>query len=124
VSLKNKKLIAIIEDDAVLRRGLKRFFTKESYFVIDFEDGEKAADEILLSKPDLILCDYKLPGANGVEVLKKLRANGIETPFLLMTGYFTDQVQDSARKNGVDGTLEKPIDLLLLKVSCQKIMKR
>ncbi len=122
MSIKQKQVV-IIEDDAVLRRGLRRFFDKERYAVIDFENGEDAAIKLLRETPDLILCDYKLPGVNGLEILQALRHEGINTPFLLMTGYFSDEVRENAIKNGATQTLEKPIDLNLLKDSCQKLFK-
>ena len=109
------KLIAIIEDDAVLRRGLKHFFEKQHCDVIDFEDGAEASKEIQNSKPDMIFCDFNLPGANGLEVLKTLRGAGNKIPFVLITGYYSDELAEDAKRNGATATLEKPFELEYLR---------
>ncbi len=117
---KRKKQIVIIEDDAVLRRGLRRVFLKENFEVFDFEDGKHAFEQIELSTPDLILCDYKLPDTNGLEILKTFRKSDKKTPFLLMTGYYKEEISRSADQNGANVVLEKPLDVETLKSYCQK----
>lgn len=120
---RQQKQIVIIEDDAVLRRGLKRVFVKENFEVFDFEDGEHGFEQIKSATPDLILCDYKLPDTNGVELLKELRKSDKKTPFFLMTGYFKEEVSKEASANGADQVFEKPLDLNLLKSFCHKALK-
>lgn len=120
---KHRKQIVIIEDDAVLRRGLRRVFLNEDFEVFDFEDGEHAFKQIKLSKPDLILCDYKLPDTNGIEILQKIRATDNQTPFFLMTGYFKKEISMAATANGANQIFEKPLDLISLKESCCKALK-
>ena len=118
-----QKQIVIIEDDAVLRRGLRRVFIKEDFEVFDFEDGEHGFEQIGISTPDLILCDYKLPDTNGVEILKELRKSDKKTPFFLMTGYYKDEVSNLATANGANEVLEKPLDINNLKKSCRRVLK-
>ncbi len=117
-----QKQIVIIEDDAVLRRGLRRVFVKEDYEVFVFEDGKHGVEQISLATPDLILCDYKLPDTNGVEVLKSVRETDKSTPFFLMTGYYKDEVFNQATENGANEVLEKPLNLQDLKESCRKAL--
>ena len=114
----NRKLIAIIEDDAVLRRGLSRFFRKENCEVIDFENGLEASVALNDTKPDMILCDYDLPGLNGLEVLRGVRNAGKKTPFFLITGYYTDELSEKADNSGATAMFEKPIDLETLRNCC------
>jgi DNA-binding response OmpR family regulator len=75
--MQNKKII-IIEDDKVtngfLRKALSEFYTSvESYY-----DGQSGLDAIHKEKPDLILLDLMMPGLNGFDVLKDLKANSPE----------------------------------------------
>ncbi|MEZ5426223.1 MAG: response regulator [Pyrinomonadaceae bacterium] len=116
---KAARQIIIIEDDPVLRRGLRRIFSGENHRVFDFGDGKTARDQIRRCPPDLILCDYKLPDTNGLEILRWLKKNGKKTPFILITGYFKEEIADQARKNGAGEVLEKPLDLKLLKKVCR-----
>lgn len=68
----NKKVI-IIEDDKVtngfLRKALSEFFTVQSYY-----DGQSGLDAIHAEKPDLILLDLMMPGVNGFDILKDIKA--------------------------------------------------
>lgn len=118
-----QKQIVIIEDDAVLRRGLRRVFLKENFEVFDFEDGRHGFKQIALSKPDLILCDYKLPDTNGVEILKEVRKTDKKTPFFLMTGYFKEEISNQATESGANKVLEKPLNLKLLKNYCRNALR-
>ncbi len=120
---KVQKQIVIIEDDAVLRRGLKRIFTGENYEVFDFENGKNAFEQINRSKPDLILCDYKLPDTSGLEILKCVRKTDRNTPFFLMTGYYKEEISNTATAAGADEVFEKPLDLNMLKDFCRKILQ-
>ena len=119
-----QKQIVIIEDDAVLRRGLKRVFIKEDFEVFDFEDGKHGFEQIKSATPDLILCDYKLPDTNGMEILRKLRKSDKKTPFFLMTGYYKDEVSAQATESGANEVLEKPLNLSHLKSLCNKTLKK
>ncbi len=121
---RQQKQIVIIEDDAVLRRGLRRVFVKEDFEVFDFEDGKQGFEQISLSKPDLILCDYKLPDTNGVEILKEIRKSDEKTPFFLMTGYYKEEISNLATANGANEVLEKPLDLIHLKGLCRMAVKK
>ncbi len=119
----NQKQIVIIEDDAVLRRGLKRLFDNENYLVLDFGNAKSAIAQIQKVFPDIVLCDYKLPDLNGLEVLKFIRKSDQKTPFFLMTGYYKDDIFRSATANGANEVLEKPLDLKMLKSICRSAFK-
>jgi len=115
----DSKLIVIIEDDAVLRRGLRRAFVKENYRVASFADGSTVFENFRDEKPDLILCDYRLPDTDGVEILKQLRRLDNRLPFFLMTGYYNDELAQTAKEIGANEVFEKPIDLEELIDSCR-----
>lgn len=114
----DRKNIVIIEDDAVLRRGLTRFFVNEGINSRDFDNGEEAFLSAVKELPDLIFCDYKLPGANGFEIFQKMRKAGIDSPFIMMTAYFSDDLKNKALAKGVLAIIEKPFDLSELKRYC------
>jgi len=113
------KHIAIIEDDAVLRRGLKLVFSENDFEVRAFTDVTGVFEYFTEKAPDIILCDYKLPSTNGVEILKTLRTNDRATPFFLMTGYYKEDLALLAKENGANEVFEKPLDLEKLISSCQ-----
>ncbi len=112
------KLIAIIEDDAVLRRGLRFVFAERSFEVTTFADVKGVFKNFSENMPDVILCDYKLPSTNGIEILKEIRKTDLDTPFFLMTGYYKDEIARSAMNEGANDVFEKPLDVTALIESC------
>ncbi len=70
-----KKKILSIEDDALLAKVLIEGLTLEGFDVLNIDDGLKALDEAKKYKPDMILLDLILPGIDGFEVLKRLKAD-------------------------------------------------
>ncbi len=116
-----QKLIAIIEDDDVLRRGLRVVFTKHKFEVTTFSDGKTVFENFLSKMPDVILCDYKLPKKNGIEILKEVRKSSQTTPFFLMTGYYQDELALQAKNEGANDIFEKPLNMEKLVEACSNI---
>lgn len=108
---KKQKLIAIIEDDDVLRRGLKVVFAKHKFDVITFANSKTVFESFAEKMPDVVLCDYKLPKQDGVEILKQIRKFDLETPFFLMTGYYGEELALEAKYEGANAVLEKPLNM-------------
>ncbi len=82
-----KLRVLIVEDDEVLRRGLAKMFSPHLFEVVQLGDGDQAVRSVLSAVPDLVLCDYRLPGADGFGVLNCLREKTLSAPFILMTAY-------------------------------------
>ena len=81
------KVIAIIEDDEILRSALSDALTDEGFKVITAGDGEAGLKLVLDKHPDLILLDIVMPLLDGLSMLKKLRANqwGREVSVIILT---------------------------------------
>lgn len=120
----DKVRILIIEDDALLRRGLARAFSSDGFEVLEFSDGKEAVDSLTDQLPDLILCDYRLPGMNGFGVLNHLREGQRKIPFVLMTAYYSGEMTQEALARGAAAIIEKPIDLAQLKTCCAELVAR
>ena len=118
----DKKMVMIVEDDAVLRRGLARLFADDMFEVVQFDDGSRAFEAISERMPDLILCDYRLPGMDGLEMLSRLRGLGIEVPFILITAHYSEQMEEAATEQGAAAVIEKPFDIIQLKELCRRLL--
>lgn len=105
--MQNKKII-IIEDDKItngfLRKALSEFFIVQSYY-----DGQSGLDAIHKEKPDLILLDLMMPGLNGFDILKDLKAT---EPELLKHVIITS---NSSENNFVATALEYNVTSFLVK---------
>lgn len=117
-----KTQILIVEDDAVTRRGLARMFREDEFQITQIGDGEHALQSIARKRPDLIICDYRLPGVDGVELLKRMNQHGNPAPFILITAYSSDELWKEAKAHGAAAIIEKPIELKHLKNQCEKLL--
>ena len=107
------KRILIVDDNNVVQEVLKEFF-KERFQVQLAPNASQALSLIVRQAPDLVLLDVKMPGLDGLSLLKSLRETGVSMPIFLMTGYDSLQVAQEALTNGANAYLPKPFDLLHL----------
>ncbi|QOY92890.1 response regulator transcription factor [Massilia sp. UMI-21] len=100
--------LLLVEDDAVLADGLVRTLQAQDIQVELLRDGLAADARLQGSLPAVVVLDIGLPGIDGFEVLRRLRARGATTPVLLLTA--RDAVEDRVRglETGADDYLVKP----------------
>lgn len=100
--------ILIVEDELHLAEALTQILKKNNYTVDAVNDGESGLDNALSNIYDLILLDIMLPKMDGINILKKLRKEGISTPVILLTakGEISDKVM--GLDSGADDYLAKP----------------
>ena len=97
----------------------------EGYEVITALDGKQGLDKALAERPDLIITDLKMPGANGIEVLKKAREVNPDAQVIIITGYASLETAIEAVKAGAYDYITRPFRLDEMKVvvqnACEKI---
>lgn len=110
--------VLIVDDEAVIRDGLKRVLEGQNFSVDTCASGYRAIEILQQREFDLIITDLKMPGMSGIEVLKSVRALQPDIPVILITGYATIDTAVEAMKNGASDYISKPFapDLLLEKV--------
>lgn len=110
--------ILIVEDEEKLARMLELELTYEGYSVQKAFDGRDGLNKALERTADLILLDIMLPGLSGLEVLRRLKKEGVRTPVILLTA--RDNVADkvSGLDAGADDYVTKPfaIEELLARI--------
>ena len=107
------KKILLIEDEEPIRRVLIRILEEENkdYEITQCEDGKSGLTTLKKEDFDLVLCDIKMPKMDGVEVLQKVRENGINVPFIMLTGHGNVSTAVEAMKSGAYDFISKPPDL-------------
>src|SRR5436190_12565715 len=110
--------ILIIEDDRTLLRGLKDNFESCGYRVITFPDGEKAFEDALRIRPDLILLDIMLPKMNGYELCRSLRKENLEMPIIMLTAKTQESDIVLGLNLGADDYVTKPFSIKELLARC------
>lgn len=110
--------LLVVDDEEVIREGLKRILDGELYAVETCSSGYSAIELLQQRKYDLIITDLKMPGMSGIEVLKGVRTLQPYIPVILITGYASIDTAVEAMKNGASDYIAKPFtpDLLQEKV--------
>jgi len=114
----------IIEDDADIRGIVRTLLTNEGYLVEEAEDGRIALERVFLTKPDLILVDLKLPGLDGAEVCKRVRAGRMETPIIVISAAKEEFDKVLLLELGADDYLVKPFGARELLARIKAVMRR
>ncbi|MDH3671171.1 MAG: response regulator transcription factor [Gammaproteobacteria bacterium] len=101
--------ILIVDDNALFRESLRdilqvRFPTVE---IDEAKDGEEALMKVEAHSPDLIFMDIHLPGENGLEVTKKVKAGYPHIVIVVVTNYDLPEYRDAAFRSGANGFLSK-----------------
>ena len=105
--------ILIIEDEAAIRRVLKKIISEENdaYQVEEAEDGLVGIEMIAKSDYDLVLCDIKMPKMDGVEVLEKAKKIKPEIPIVMISGHGDLDTAVNTMRLGAFDYISKPPDL-------------
>jgi two-component system OmpR family response regulator len=116
--------IMIVEDDAVLARGVARLLESEGYAVDVVARGEQAILAAEQERFDLVILDVGLPGMDGFEVLRRLRAQAERVPVLLLTA--RDAVDDRVHglDLGADDYVAKPFAMSELAARVRALIRR
>jgi DNA-binding NtrC family response regulator len=116
--------ILVIDDERSIRNTLKDILEYEKYEVDLAEDGIKALDKVKTAQFDVILCDIKMPGMDGIEVLEKLAEIIPDTPVVMISGHGNIDTAVESIKKGAFDYIEKPLDLNRLLITIRNAMDK
>ena len=105
------KRLLIVEDEGILRQNLASVFTEHGYSTQTASSGTDALKILDDEQFDLVITDIRMPGADGLAVLRKAREAGDNTPVLVMTAYGTVDSAVDAMRLGAYDYIQKPFDL-------------
>lgn len=113
------KSILIIEDDITFSRMLQAWFTKQDYKVVSASKASEARKRIKEEVPDVVICDLRLPGEDGISILAWIKSNYPKVIVIMMTSYADIQSAVSAIKLGAYDYISKPFnpEQLFLKIN-------
>ena len=118
--------ILVVEDDMAQLESLRRGLRSKGHQIFEALSAEEALRRFPLSnmtKIDLVLSDYLMPGMNGIELLKRIRENHGSLPVILMTAYGEKDVVIEALRNRCNSFIEKPFTLDQLMQEIARVTK-
>jgi len=106
--------ILIVDDEASIRKSLEGVLNDEGYSCALASDGADALSQLQSLHPSLVLLDIWMPGMDGIETLRRMRAAQPGTPVIMMSGHATISTAIKATKFGASDFIEKPLEIDLL----------
>lgn len=107
-----RKRILIVDDESSIRNTMVRLLKLDDYQIEIAENGRQAMDQFEKTSFDLIITDYCMPGMNGLQLMRAIKAKSSNTPVLIVTG--TDAICSLLKEEGVTFLL-KPFRAFELK---------
>lgn len=120
----DKKIILLIDDNPDMRNYMYLILSNE-YTIIEAEDGNEGIELSLKFLPDIIICDIMMPGIDGFEVCKQLKANMYTShiPIILLTASSLDEQKAQGFENGADAYITKPFNAKLLNIRIRRLIE-
>ena len=115
--------VLIVDDEKNIRRTFKMVLEAEGFTVSTAETGEEALELCREAKPDAVVLDVKLPGIDGIETLRRLRATERELPVIMISGHATIATAVEATRVGAFDFVEKPLSKERLLVAIRNALE-
>lgn len=118
------KKILIVDDQLGIRLLLQELFRKENYISKVAANGLEALQLVEEDLPDCVLLDMKLPGMDGIDVLKRLKSSWPELPVIMMTAYDESELTKEALEIGAVKYFTKPFDIYEVRDAVHTLVKK
>ena len=115
--------VLLIDDNKWIRSSLEYYFRKKTFSFLALEDAESALERLKNEAFDFIVCDYKLPGINGLAFFKLSEKLRPHTMKVLITAYPSKEVFAEAKRIGIDDSLQKPLTIKELEKSFTRVIE-
>jgi DNA-binding NtrC family response regulator len=117
------KVILVVDDEKTIRWSLGEALKEEGYDVVDADNGKTGVEQFKTKSPDLVLLDLRLPGEDGISVLKRIKTIDPTVPVIMMTAYGEVETAVEAMKRGAYDFVLKPFALEKLKVTIKNALE-
>jgi two-component system nitrogen regulation response regulator NtrX len=118
-----KPRILVIDDEAAIRDSLRMILEYEDYQFMGAASGQEGIAQVQRDRPDLVLLDIKMPGMDGIEVLRKLHALDETLPVVMISGHGTTATAVEAIRSGATDFLDKPLSSERVIVTLQNALR-
>ena len=121
--LKEMKIL-LIDDDEWIRDSLNLFFEGEGCHITALETAEEGIEELNEHTYDIIITDYRLPGMDGLEFLKRIQESHPHAMTIIITAYGSEDVLSEANRAGIQDFIEKPFTITMIEESLTRLIEK
>jgi DNA-binding response OmpR family regulator len=119
----SEQSILIIEDDPSLLMGLTMNLRREGYRVRTASDGKRGLEELERERPDLLVLDLMLPGVDGLEILRRVRADDAALPVVVLTALGSERDKVKGLDLGANDYVTKPFSIAELQARVRACLR-
>ena len=119
-----KSRVLVIDDEAAIRDSLRMILEYEDYQFVGAASGQEGLDVVRRERPDIVLLDIKMPGMDGMEVLRKLRAVDEGLPIVMISGHGNTATAVEAIRSGAIDFLDKPLSSERVIVTLRNVLRQ
>jgi len=101
--------ILVVEDERLFRVAVAGMLREDGHDVLEFAQPAHLPSLLAIGRVDLLLCDYELPGENGLALADRFHAAHAARPIILVTGYRTHRLDTEAARRPLLHLVEKPV---------------
>jgi DNA-binding NtrC family response regulator len=105
-----KAQVLVVDDHELYRKAVERILVRAGYQVFTARDANEAMQRVTREPLDLVLCDVKMPGISGLELIRQIREHEPDLPCIVITGYGGAEASLEALRAGAYWYLEKPVE--------------
>ncbi|HEY3469774.1 MAG TPA: response regulator transcription factor [Amycolatopsis sp.] len=115
--------VLVVEDDAAVREGLELALRRQGHVVHTAGSGEAGIEVLVRHRPDLVVLDLMLPGMDGFETCRRMRASG-PVPIIMLTARSDDFDVVAGLEAGADDYVAKPVEPRVLDARIRAVLRR
>jgi DNA-binding response OmpR family regulator len=115
--------VLVVEDDAAVREGLQLALRRQGHVVHTAESGERGIEVLVHHRPDIVVLDLMLPGMDGFETCRRIRASG-PVPIIMLTARTDDFDVVAGLEAGADDYVAKPVEPRVLDARIRAVLRR
>jgi two-component system cell cycle sensor histidine kinase/response regulator CckA len=123
-SLRPRRKVLVIDDESVVRAFLRRSLERRGYSVLEASGGHAGLRALERELPALIVLDMSMPEIDGAEVVRRVRARGLEVPILLTSGNVDPALERRLEPGSFQGFLRKPFSIAELISTIEELLAR
>ncbi|HEX6737987.1 MAG TPA: sigma-54 dependent transcriptional regulator [Vicinamibacteria bacterium] len=115
--------ILVMDDEAGIRLGLRRFLEAQGFDVEEAQSCREAEEAFRAMPPDAAILDHRVPDGSGVELVPRLKELSPSAPLIVLTGHGSIELAVRAIKDGADQFLTKPVELPALQMILERVLE-